>query len=363
MLVGEENGYERMYNDQIQGIDISAWQAIIDWDKVRAIPNLRFVFVKATQGVNHVDPMFRSHRAGAIRAGKDTGCTHFLDYANYIFGTEIEFGRRQADFFHYTTQDNPGQAGYLLDTETNEGAAWPRITLFNVGRILKIALAFHNRMMELGRKFGGDYIAGWVAAYMKNFTEGFGMIPRYKLLTATRDMVFFDGSRVAAGKTYQPEITHFLSAAELSAYLKPDFGAYPKATIWQYGSRLIGTLLGCPGYVDADIFNGTEQEYSAWLGKISVPTQPAPIEDAPIPITNPAGKLAQVITSVNVRNGIGTAAAQYSLNGTPWVLLKSEPPIDVMESAHDSRGNPWLRIGFEQWICAEFNGSKLVQVS
>lgn len=353
-----------MYNDQIQGIDISGWQTRIDWNKAAEIPNLRFVYTKATQGVNTVDKMFKSHRAGGIMAQKDVGCTHFLDFHNYTRGQEIDFGRRQADFFRNVVGDNPGQAPYLVDAETNEGAAgWEKLSIWNIGRVLKIDLAFHLQMKDMGYRFGGDYVLAWVAEHMQNFMEGFGFIPRYKLVQAQRETILFNGEVVAAGKMYQPEIRSFLTAAQLSSYPQPGRGVYPKVTIWQYSSRLIGTLLGFTGYIDADIFNGTEEDYSIWLGDHSVPTKPVMEEDAPVPVWNPEGKHAQVVSMVNVRNGVGTIAGQYMVNGMKWMLTKDEPELDVLESTFDSDGNPWLRIGPHVWVCANFRGTKLVELA
>lgn len=175
---------------------------------------------------------------------------------------------------------------------------------------------------------------------MSNFKEGFIWIPRYRAVNGV-----------------QPVITRFLTLADLSAYPMPTFSLFPKATIFQYASTL---KLGA-GYMDADIFNGTEAEYSALLGRTAVPTDPITEEDAPIPVTSTSGKKATVISSVNVRNGVGTSASQLSVNGSPWVMLKGES-ADVLESAYDSRGNPWFRIGYKEWICGEYNGVRLAQL-
>lgn len=330
-----------MYNDKIQGVDLSRWNEGVDWAKAKTIPEWRFVYARASQGLNYADSMFKSHRAGAITSGKDFGAYHFLDYFNYIRGQEVDFGRKQADYFWSLIKDNPGQLPFVLDIEKNDGASWGAFDIFQIGRILKIALAWHTRMKELTGRFGGDYCSGWVTASMSNFKEGFIWIPRYKAVNGV-----------------QPVITRFLTLADLSAYPMPTFSLFPKATIFQYASTL---KLGA-GYMDADIFAGSEAEYSAFLGNTAVTTDPIVNEDAPVPIATVEGKKATVITSVNVRNGVGTSASQLSVNGSPYVLLKGET-FPVYETAYDSRGNPWLRIGYKEWICAEYNGVKLAGLS
>lgn len=335
----------------ISGIDVYRYQTNIDWKKVRDIPELRFVYAKATQGVNWKDPLFESHRNGAINiAGKDFGALHFLDYANYIRGKEIEFGRAQAEYFWTTIESNPGQAPFINDCETNEGApGWGKFDSISVARVLKISLAFHIRMKELSGRFGGDYTPMWATAYMKNFTEGFYFGPRYKLV------------KDANGKLVQPVIDHFLSWEELKTYPKPVPSKYDKYTLFQYASTMKGSVIGTDAtYIDADIFNGSEEEYSVWLGKTCVPTSPVITEDDIPDIVNEIIKRVRVISSVNVRNGIGTSSPQYSLNGSPFVILKNEE-MDVYGSAVDNMGNPWHRIGYKEWVCEKYNGTPLLE--
>jgi lysozyme len=65
-----------------EGIDISSWQhpqgAPIDWEKVFA-DGKRFCIVKCSQGVNYVNPTFRSDIEGARGAGLLVGAYHFAE--------------------------------------------------------------------------------------------------------------------------------------------------------------------------------------------------------------------------------------------------------------------------------------------
>lgn len=54
----------------IHGIDVSHHQGTIDWAKVKEqMPNLEFVYVKASEGEDYVDPMFRANAKGASAQG------------------------------------------------------------------------------------------------------------------------------------------------------------------------------------------------------------------------------------------------------------------------------------------------------
>jgi lysozyme len=61
----------------IHGIDISRWQADLDWAQVRDA-GTRFVFIKATEGGDHLDPNFARNYAGAKAAGIPVGAYHFV---------------------------------------------------------------------------------------------------------------------------------------------------------------------------------------------------------------------------------------------------------------------------------------------
>jgi lysozyme len=59
------------------GIDVSAHQGVIDWLAV-ARDNIRFVYIKATEGGDFVDRRFSVNWQEAGRAGLDRGAYHFF---------------------------------------------------------------------------------------------------------------------------------------------------------------------------------------------------------------------------------------------------------------------------------------------
>lgn len=99
---------------EVHGIDISHYQGSIDWvqltsNKTTKFP-IHFVFMKATEGVDHADDTFpfnfdQAHRYGFIR-----GAYHF-------FSPKTD-PHKQADFFIRTVQLIPGDLPPVLDVET-----------------------------------------------------------------------------------------------------------------------------------------------------------------------------------------------------------------------------------------------------
>lgn len=60
-----------------QGIDVSHYQGIVNWDKVKA-SGKSFAIIKATEGTTTVDPKFETNYNGAKAAGMHIGAYHFL---------------------------------------------------------------------------------------------------------------------------------------------------------------------------------------------------------------------------------------------------------------------------------------------
>ena len=110
--------------------DISQHQQNVDFRAARAA-GMDAVIIKATEGMNFVDPEFRNHLAGARAAGLMIGMYHF--------GTGSA-GIGQADDFLETA--NPGPDNLLvLDYEKNPTPGGTQMTL-------AIAETFINRIRE-----------------------------------------------------------------------------------------------------------------------------------------------------------------------------------------------------------------------
>jgi lysozyme len=71
------DGVARAHMMPVQGIDVSAWQGDIDWRQVRAA-GTQFVYIKATEGGDHLDPKFLENWEAVKQAGLARGAYHFL---------------------------------------------------------------------------------------------------------------------------------------------------------------------------------------------------------------------------------------------------------------------------------------------
>lgn len=67
----------------IHGIDVSKYQGEIDWQAARA-GGVRFAWLKATEGGDHLDSMFRVNWERARAAGIPTGAYHFYYFCRPV---------------------------------------------------------------------------------------------------------------------------------------------------------------------------------------------------------------------------------------------------------------------------------------
>lgn len=102
----------------IEGIDISSWQGVIDWRKVRATP-VSFAYIKATEGATYVNPGFQRDWQQAQEHGIVRGAYHFL--------TPTAAVEDQVENFARTV--GAAQVGDLPPALDIEGDKWSALTL------------------------------------------------------------------------------------------------------------------------------------------------------------------------------------------------------------------------------------------
>lgn len=93
------------------GIDVSAWQGVIDWEKARA-NGAAFVFIKASQQLFR-DRCFSDNWHGSQAAGLPRGAYHYLTW-------DVSPGD-QAHFFARLLKDDPGELSPVVDFEESAG--------------------------------------------------------------------------------------------------------------------------------------------------------------------------------------------------------------------------------------------------
>jgi lysozyme len=100
---------ERSY---LSGIDVSHYQGEVDWPAVAA-SGVRFAFIKATDGVDDVDPRFRQNWSGAKAAA-------ILRSAYHFFRPGLDAKRQAKHFLGVLSMDDLAIAP-ALDVEVTDG--------------------------------------------------------------------------------------------------------------------------------------------------------------------------------------------------------------------------------------------------
>jgi GH25 family lysozyme M1 (1,4-beta-N-acetylmuramidase)/LysM repeat protein len=219
----------------VPGIDVSYWDAGIDWPKVRATGQ-RYVFVKATEGITYKDPTFDDNWLGAKPAGLLRGAYHF-------FHCNVD-AKKQADYFidYVRTTNDDGELPPVLDLEVNDGITKDKIVPAVKLWLDRVESAFGKKpIIYSGQFFLQDYLSvagGGPPAWAKD----------YPLWLAQYPNQYVEGS--------QPFLPR----------------GWFKWSFWQYSDK--GTINGINAKVDLNLFNGTLEELYKLAGaKMEVATQ------------------------------------------------------------------------------------------
>jgi len=164
----------------VPGIDVSYWDAGIDWPKVRATGQ-RFVFAKATEGDGYKDPTFDDNWLGAKSAGLLRGAYHF-------FHPNIDPKKQAKNFIDYVrTMNDDGELPHVLDLEVHDNQTKDKIISRAKAWLDEVEKAFGRKpIIYSGQYFLQDYFseAGggppswakdyplWLAQYPNNYVEG-----------------------------------------------------------------------------------------------------------------------------------------------------------------------------------------------
>jgi GH25 family lysozyme M1 (1,4-beta-N-acetylmuramidase) len=104
----------------VPGIDVSYWNAGIDWPKVRAVRQ-RFTFIKASEGDEYLDPTFDDIGRGAKTGGLLRGAHHF-------FRANADAKKQANKFIDYVkSMNDPGELPLVLDLEAADGQSCGKI--------------------------------------------------------------------------------------------------------------------------------------------------------------------------------------------------------------------------------------------
>ncbi|MDE1991115.1 MAG: glycoside hydrolase family 25 protein [Rhizobiaceae bacterium] len=201
----------------VHGVDVSRWQGDIDWETLRT-QGANFVYIKATDGGDHLDPMFRKNWERAKQAGLKHGAYHFF----YWCRTAGE----QADWFIRNVPREAGSLPPVIDVEWNgESSCKNRPSRERVLEKMKVF------MDKLEQHYGQRPIVYTAPDFYRDNLKG-------ELL----DYPFWLRSVAAHPSKVYPG---------------------RKWVFWQYSGS--GVSHGVDGRIDLNVFNGSPGEWHNWV--------------------------------------------------------------------------------------------------
>ncbi|MER9431215.1 GH25 family lysozyme [Mesorhizobium sp. M0408] len=202
----------------VHGVDVSRWQGNVNWGKLRA-QGANFAYIKATDGGDHLDPMFTRNWRSADAAGLKRGAYHFF----YWCRTAGE----QADWFIRNVPRVEGALPPVIDVEWNGDSSCKRRP--SRQKVLEKMQVF---MDKLERHYGQRPIIYTAPDFYRDNLRG-----------AFLDYPFW-----------------------LRAVAAHPSKVYPdrKWLFWQYSGS--GLSHGVRGRIDLNVFHGDERAWRDWVG-------------------------------------------------------------------------------------------------
>ncbi|UUP19267.1 GH25 family lysozyme [Nitratireductor thuwali] len=205
----------------VHGVDVSRWQGEIDWATLRG-QGANFAYIKATDGGDHLDPMFRKNWDAAARAGLRRGAYHFF----YWCRTAAE----QADWFIRNVPKVKGALPPVIDVEYNHQSdckrRWPRADVLEKMQVF---------MDRLERHYGQRPIIYTAPDFYRDNLQGaFPNHPFWLRAVAEHP------SKVYPGRDW---------------------------VFWQYSGS--GLSQGVNGKIDLNVFRGDERAWWNWVGQVA----------------------------------------------------------------------------------------------
>jgi len=106
----QDFGVNNPHRHEVHGIDVSKWNGDVDWQTVRK-SGVSFVFIKATEGSDRIDPKFGDHCRSAAAAN--------ILHAPYHFYYFCSTADAQADWFIRNVPKDAVTLPPVLDVEWN----------------------------------------------------------------------------------------------------------------------------------------------------------------------------------------------------------------------------------------------------
>lgn len=123
---------------KVDGIDVSHHNGTIDWPTVATNKNIKFAYLKATEGSTHHDRHFKRNAKEARRAGLNVGAYHFLTNKSAV--------KAQFDNFRKTTKGYELTLIPMLDVEEEglQGCSMKEVRQM-VGEFCRLCIEHYGR--------------------------------------------------------------------------------------------------------------------------------------------------------------------------------------------------------------------------
>jgi len=222
--VAPHDGVAAAHQMAIQGIDISRYQGNVDWNALQRA-GTQFVFIKATEGGDYIDPQFRTYWNAAADAGIPRGAYHFVYWCRPA--------HEQMLWFMLNVPNDPGALPPVLDVEwNNSSASCP-----------------HQVTPEVARQMVAEMLVALEAHTGK----------RPIIYT---DINFYRDVLYGSGFDAYPFWVRSVAADPFERYFGQPW------TFWQFTAT--GRVPGIDGNVDRNAFAGSERDWNRWLGQLGV---------------------------------------------------------------------------------------------
>ena len=206
LMAGCEGDTERLAGYAVHGIDLSRHQSKVNWDIIAAA-DIKFAFVKATEGRRYSDTFYCRNWEEMQRVGIKRGAYHF-------FHPSMD-AKEQADNFIATVDMQYGDLPPVIDVEIDEDVPREELAKRLKTWLYWVELKYSIRpIIYTHYKFYNKFIAGEFDKYPIWIAKYGGEAPR--------------------------------------------LGGAAKWWFWQYGNK--GKINGIDGYVDFNVFYSTQDE-------------------------------------------------------------------------------------------------------
>jgi len=247
-----------MFDRYCLGVDVSSWQASIDWQTLK-VAGVEFAVVKASQGSYRQDPLFGSHIKGAAKAGMICAAYHWLDPGCPVDAqiSNLKQGLRGLPF-----------AFIALDVEQYwcDWQEWQQGSISGRYSGEQISRSAQGCAAAMESAFGKPVVVYTRASFVRDYAPQMSAwLPAYPLWLA-----YYPYKSGKVRLTWEKMLREYAPAIPAPA-IPPGCSDW---RLWQFsGDKFI--LPGAQTALDLNFFNGSLQDMQVWLGQPITPHQPS----------------------------------------------------------------------------------------